>query len=429
MTTNEPLHVLIAGGGIGGLALANGLHRAGVRVTVLERDRHRIDRLQGFRIHIDPRGSGALRELLAPELFSAFVAAAGKGGNGFGFVTEQMRELMRVQMAAQGHYGVSRITLRQILLAELGDIVRFDSMVVGFERRGDGTVAAHLADGDAVVGDVLVGADGGGSRVRAQYLPHAKRIETGIVAVAGKYALTDEARARLDPRLVASPLSVLPPSGCGMFVAPHEFDQPELPDGVGGNDGAAQRYPGLLFDNTQPYVFWAYASRRERYGVDLESLDPAGLHRLIGELTADWAPELRRLIGESDPETATLLPIRTSVPIEPWPATTVTLLGDAIHSMTPFRGIGANVALRDAQLLCRKLIAADRREQGLVAAIGDYEREMIDYGFAAVRSSLAAAEQAVSDSRFGREAGKLFFRTVNAVPAVKRRVFAEFGTS
>ncbi|GAA4032218.1 hypothetical protein GCM10022247_66550 [Allokutzneria multivorans] len=54
------------------------------------------------------------------------------------------------------------------------------------------------------------------------------------------------------------------------------------------------------------------------------------------------------------------LPIRTSVPVPKWESSNVTVLGDAIHSMTPFRGIGADIALRDAQLLCRKLIEPDR---------------------------------------------------------------------
>ena len=42
----EPFHVLIIGGGIGGLTLAQGLERAGVSAAVYERDRTLTDRLQ-----------------------------------------------------------------------------------------------------------------------------------------------------------------------------------------------------------------------------------------------------------------------------------------------------------------------------------------------------------------------------------------------
>jgi 2-polyprenyl-6-methoxyphenol hydroxylase-like FAD-dependent oxidoreductase len=59
-----PLHVLIIGGGIGGLTLAQGLKKSGVNVAVYERDRTMTDRVQGYRVHINPAGSLALHECL-----------------------------------------------------------------------------------------------------------------------------------------------------------------------------------------------------------------------------------------------------------------------------------------------------------------------------------------------------------------------------
>jgi 2-polyprenyl-6-methoxyphenol hydroxylase-like FAD-dependent oxidoreductase len=72
-------HVVIAGGGLGGLCLAQGLKKAGVSVAVYERDRTRTDRLQGYRIHIDPNGSRALYECLPANLFEAFDSTGGVG--------------------------------------------------------------------------------------------------------------------------------------------------------------------------------------------------------------------------------------------------------------------------------------------------------------------------------------------------------------
>lgn len=424
MATNTPLRVIVAGGGIGGLALANGLRRAGVAVTVHEREVRRTDRLQGFRIHINPHGSAALSELLSPTLFDAFVAASGKGGNGFGFLTEQFDRLVdfdatTVEDTSADHYGISRITLRKLLLAELGDTVRYGSMFERYEHAPDGRVIAHFADGTTEIGDVLVGADGGTSRVRAQYLPRAERVDTGIVTISGKYALTDDSRHRLDPRLLAHPWSVIPPSGCGMFIAPHEFDAPATSPDV--------LPPGLLFDDTQSYVFWAFAAKKARFGTELSGLTPAELHATADRMTTGWAPQLRRLVAASDPATTTLIPIKTSVPIPRWTTTNVTLLGDAIHSMTPFAGIGANTALRDAQLLSRMLIAADHRERGLLDAINSYEAAMTDYGFAAVRTSLSTAERSVADGKLGRAMGKLALRAAGTIPAVKRKMFADLG--
>lgn len=427
-------HVIIAGGGIGGLALAQGLHKAGASVAVYERDRHRTDRLQGFRIHVSPHGSRALHNLLPAELFDALVATSGKGGNEFSFLDDQGNELLHLgeeittggdRDRAESHYGVSRITLRQILLTGLDDVVHYDKRFERYERGADGRITAHFADGTTATGDVLVGADGGNSLVRKQYLPHAERVDTGIVTIVGKYLLTDEKRRKLPARFRKGPASVIGPPGCGMFIAPHEFERSRGP--IGANDAALD--PGALFDNTQPYVFWAYAAERAAYPNDrqLESLSSTELHALAQSVTSTWGAQLRRLVADTDAETVTLIPIGTSVPVDPWPATTVTLLGDAIHSMTPFRGIGANTALRDAQSLCQHLIAAQRGQEPLLDGIGAYEEGMREYGFEAVRNSLKSAHQATANGRIGRLIGKTVFRTFNAVPALKRKAFAGFG--
>jgi 2-polyprenyl-6-methoxyphenol hydroxylase-like FAD-dependent oxidoreductase len=141
----------------------------------------------------------------------------------------------------------------------------------------------------------------------------------------------------------------------------------------------------------------------------------------------NWHPDYSVLVCASDPSSFYVTNIKTSVPIASWPSRRITLIGDAIHSMTPYRGIGANIALRDAALLCRKLAAAAEGETSIEAAIRDYEQQMRDYGFAAVRSSLQALEQAVGDKGIGFQFAKLFFRAANAAPPLKRMALANFG--
>ena len=97
--TPARLHVVIIGGGIGGLTLAQGLKKSGVSVAVYERDRTRTDRVQGYRVHINPAGSLALRECLPPHLFEAFTRTCGKPSGAIRFMTEQMKPLLTLSFA------------------------------------------------------------------------------------------------------------------------------------------------------------------------------------------------------------------------------------------------------------------------------------------------------------------------------------------
>jgi 2-polyprenyl-6-methoxyphenol hydroxylase-like FAD-dependent oxidoreductase len=90
--------------------------------------------------------------------------------------------------------------------------------------------------------------------------------------------------------------------------------------------------------------------------------------------------------------------------------------------MTPFRGIGANTALRDAVLLRDALVSADRGERDLLAALSDYERSMIDYGFAAVRASLANMKCVHARSLVSRFATIGFFRLADRFSWLRRRL-------
>lgn len=435
---SQPFRVAVIGGGTGGLCLAHGLRKAGISVDVYERSLARTERLQGYRVHINPYGSRALSECLPAPLWEAFVATCGVSAGSFGFVTERLDELLVLGDQAKApagdpassHHSVSRITLHQVLSAGLEDVLHLGKEFERYERAEDGTITCHFADGSTATADVLVAADGANSRVRAQYLPHAERVDTGVLAVAGKFPLTDETAGVLPARLTAGPNTVIPPKGLGMFIAPHVLGErsTEIPREIGGNDEIYE-HNRALFDNTSSYLMWAFAASEHRYppGTKLSELDGVALRAVVGEMISDWHPGLRRMVCESPPEAVSMLPIRTSVPVEQWPATNVTLLGDAIHSMTPMRGIGANVALRDAKLLCDKLTAAARGELGLLEAIADYERQMTGYGFAAVRESLRSAEQFISENGTARIMFKTVLRLASKVPAVKRKMFGTHG--
>jgi hypothetical protein len=113
--------------------LAHGLKRAGIPVTVFERYRTRTDGLQGYRVGISPIGSFALQQCLPPEVFDLFVKTCARPPRFFNMLSEQMKELVSLELPDTGdsvdsEKSVSRITLRQVLLTGLEENVRFDRL-------------------------------------------------------------------------------------------------------------------------------------------------------------------------------------------------------------------------------------------------------------------------------------------------------------
>ncbi len=420
---SQRFHVAIVGGGIGGLCLAQGLKKAGVSVSVYERDESRSSRQQGFRIHMDPHGSTALHHCLPEPLWKVFDATEGEFSQGFTLVTEQLQELLRLHDGGMfdpiaRHRSISRITLRQILLAGLGESVHFGKRFAHYIQKKDGRCTIHFEDGGWAEADVVVGADGVNSRVRQQYLPDAGPVDTGVVALGGKVPLTDGVMALAPHRLLDGPVMVMSPEPCSLFMA------------IWKRSGAAELSLQKLGldgppDGDEGYLVLGFGSRPDYLGLpqDLNSTTGRFLKEAMRRVVTRWHPNLRKLVEMADERTLSANRLRTSQPMAAWETTRVTLLGDAIHSMTPYRGIGANIALRDAALLCSKLTEANRGDKPLLDAIAEYEVGMREYAFAAVADSLKSMNQAVGEKRNpGFGIAKTAMRVINAVPSLKRRL-------
>ena len=109
--------------------------------------------------------------------------------------------------------------------------------------------------------------------------------------------------------------------------------------------------------------------------------------------------------------------------LPPWPASTVTLLGDAIHNMTPMAGIGANTALRDAGVLRRVLVEVGAGHRAPIDAVADYEEQMRGYANRALGLSTRNARNAAEGARLPRLAFRTLLRAAEAVPPIKRAMF------
>jgi 2-polyprenyl-6-methoxyphenol hydroxylase-like FAD-dependent oxidoreductase len=403
---------MIIGAGTGGLALAHGLRAAGVTVRVFERDYNLTARLQGYRLTINAKGARALQSCLPQSNFERYIAASAKISTAVSFLDHKLRRLLFLdvpsteQTAPDGARPISRIALRKILAEGLEEVVAFGKTFESFETMPDGSVMARFEDGSSAEGNVLVGADGAASRIRRQLLPDAQRIDTGVVMVSGKLPLDDVVRRQTPPPVFKGPTLIVGPRGCCMFTGAVEYP-PAHP---------------AAYDRDE-YVMWGFSAHRDCFGLTGATADvvlPDARAAVLAQMP-DWSPDLRRLVERAEASSLSSFAVKSSVPVAPWETGSVTLLGDALHNMTPFRGIGANTALRDAALLRAALASADRGERELLAALSDYEREMTDYGFAAVRASLAQMKRLHATSPVTRFATKAFFRLADRSQWLRER--------
>ena len=374
-----PLHVLVIGGGIGGLCLAQGLKKSGIGVAVYERDRSAQFRSQGYRISLKEDGSQALRDCLPENLFSLCVATAIKSATRMVFLDHHLNQkFMKPIPSLPGDtfFGVNRLTLREILLADLEGIVHFDKTFEGLDQLENGQVRAHFADGTSATGDLLVGADGTSSAVRAIVAPDAV-IDDLDYAIYGKTLITPEIMEWFPEALFDSFNRVTAPNGVGMAVA-------TCRKRASFADATARFAPSVHLTDMQDYFSWTLSRRSETFS----STDAPALHETARAMLNDWPYTVRRIIDEADVSATFLVNIRSARPVKQWQTTNVTLLGDAIHTMSPGRGEGANTALRDARCLRHALLEVVTKGVSLVQTKAQYETEMLRHGFEAVADSL-----------------------------------------
>jgi 2-polyprenyl-6-methoxyphenol hydroxylase-like FAD-dependent oxidoreductase len=381
------MHVLVVGAGLGGLALAQGLRGAGVTVTVVERDSSLTSRRQGYRLHIDAEGRDALVRVLPAASAKLFLATAGPVPPRFTVLDHRLDHVMTQDAGPADDLAVDRLVLRRILLAGVQDRVVFGKELQRFVEH-DGGVTAFFTDGSQARCDVLVGADGVGSAVRRHYLPHARIVDTGVWQIYGTVPLDEHTQPLFDERMRGIFTVISGPDGAIIGVAPVEFPEPP-------HEAAARLAPDVALRAAGDYMTCSLAARYEWFGRPADRLrgsSSAELHSIMAEAVRAWHPRVREIVSRCDPESLFVLPLRSSVPVARWGTTRATLLGDAIHAMSPAAGAGACTALRDAARLTDALTEA-AAGRDLHAALEAYESDMTAHGFAAVLAGARNGER------------------------------------
>jgi 2-polyprenyl-6-methoxyphenol hydroxylase-like FAD-dependent oxidoreductase len=415
------MRVLIIGAGLGGLTLAHGLRRAGIDVEVFERSSSAGAQPASYGLHLDAEGLRALHGCLPAENWERFTAAAGPARDFVRFQDPQLRPLAmldRETTAITGdpvtrRRGIRRDALRDALLHGLDGsqdttgVVHWDKTFTRYEPLPDDSVRVWFADGTHTDGDLLVGADGSNSRVRHQRLPDLERLDLGIVNIAGSLPLAPELASLLPATLTDGSVNNVVPAGPGwMFLA--TWRTPDTPTPA---------------PTTGTQIVWAWAALRSSYPNGVEQLPGHELRQLVADRIRGWASVLQRVVADTDPATIAAVPLRSMPPLPNWSSTTVTLLGDAIHNMTPMGGVGANTALRDAEALRAALITEAARPHLISGAVADYEQRMRTYANDALALSTRNAHSAASEARLPRFIFRTLLRLAEAFPPVKRAVF------
>jgi 2-polyprenyl-6-methoxyphenol hydroxylase-like FAD-dependent oxidoreductase len=394
------MHVLIAGGGLSGLCLAQGLKRAGISCAVYERD---VDmrRKAGYRITINGDGGNALQACLSDDLYELYLEVSRNNPpRRMSVVVDSHCN----ELSTAPHYGapnegerphtaIHRRTLRQILAARLGDSLKRDATVVGFERAG-GNVRLLLDDGSSAEGDVLVGADGVHSAIRRRLMPEVQVIDTGVrgLGLFARTPLTPEIHDALPPILLDGfVIAVDPPTG--VTLAMGGMDPRRPPD-----QAAAAIAPDVHLDPHEPYMMLTGGIKP---GTEIPAPNewiedtPRLMHEHMLDATSGFHPAIRGLVERIERESLFSANFLRLDPTPPWEPSNVTLMGDAIHAMLPTMGMGGNTSLRDAAVLAEKLATAKRGEVELMTAIGQYEDEMRAFAYPVMEMS------ADHDARFG----------------------------
>lgn len=376
------LKVLVAGAGVGGLALAQALHHAGVEVAVAERDPSPAIRNQGYRIHIDHNGNKALKACLPTKVLAEVRRTSGTNGDLMAALTHRMRPVMEQTFPGLDEdviTNVDRRAFRQALLTGIGDRVQFGRTVGSYRTATNGRVDVYFADGSTDEVDVLVGADGIGSAVRSHLVPNAAVRDLGLRCIYGQMPITAATEPLIPPMLHRGFVWAADDAGYGVGFAPMRF----------------RSRPNLGADAAVDYLMVTMLTTSKRLAPDekLYALPAADLWALVSDATQGWHPSLRDLIAHANPTRAFPITVRAAERFEPWTAGPVTLLGDAVHAMPPTGGVGANTALQDAATLAGELIAAARGEKDVVEALAEYQRVMLPHGFDVVDGALRMAAQ------------------------------------
>ena len=348
------MRALVIGGGIGGMATAIALERAGLEAIVFEQSAELAEIGAGIGMHAN--AMRVLNRFGAGDFVRSHGARVDSGewrrlDSGETIFTQEYAGM--AELYGEHYICMHRADLHEGLYRLVApERIRLGARLVSFEERADGVVAT-LESGEQAHGDLLIGADGLRSTVRRQLFGEQPARFTGFAAWRG-----------------IIPASAMPPGFAGRIVT---WPGP-------GRHGMT--YPIRPTQQTFNGFVPTGEILREEWGP---SGDLDDLRRSFAGATEEVL-EIIDLISE-----ALITPIYFRDPLPRWSSERVVLLGDAAHPTPPSAGQGGAMALEDAVTLAACLKRAGG-PAGLRGALAE---------FAARRQARTAGMLAAARINFG----------------------------
>jgi salicylate hydroxylase len=327
MNTGRSPHILIAGGGIGGLTAALALLKRGFDVDVYEQAPEL--REVGAGVQLSANGIRVLHELGVLEAFHALACEA-TGKEIRLWDSGQTWKLFDLGAQSVERYGFPYyLAYRPDLLAVLADGVRrekpdaihLNARCSGFAQSAN-DVTLHYESGGMQLtasGDALIGADGVHSRIREILFGHDQPLFTGLVSWRGVIPM--EKLPQHMRRMVGT--NWVGPGGHVVHYPVHR--------------GNYMNFNGII----------------ERDDWQIESWSARATHDECHAAFAGWNDDIHRMIDHI--ATPFKWALMGRQPLPRWSVGRVSLLGDACHPMLPMLAQGAVMALEDGYIISRAL--------------------------------------------------------------------------
>lgn len=332
--------------------LARILYLGGITVTIFEREASFDSSAPGGSVHLnDDLGLQAIK---AAQLFEAF-KEHGRYDGAYHAIVDKHLKCHRVQ-GENGSTGelpkIDGTKLREMLLASLPkDMVQWGHALQKIQDPTTLVFEHRVVSGF----DLIVGADGSWSKVRAAIAPGLAPVFTGI----GHYSLSIPDAAENAPEIcnIVKRGSIMASSD-GQQLSVYQKDDGSL---------------SLSASFVRHDEYWMDKGEYEHDARNVEETKKA----LLENELHDWCPELRRAVSQAEglrnPTSMYMLPIGAKWEHKP----RFTLIGDAAHLMAAYGGWSLGEALNDGMLLAQTILSCVESTE-MDGRVWKFEDQMFD---------------------------------------------------